>query len=172
MGWDYSGRLGLSEEPDLVDGDGDEWVSFGRLLRGRGELELICALPVPFILWCILRCVAVVVIVGEGEQRVDLDRLGRRELTIVHLPRCSASSGELCGVHVRTGHPGHPARSLVGHHRVSWLALSFLGAVRLMCLGTDGMEIVGGRAILASILLDEKLGKLGVCGCASCLVSR
>jgi len=26
-------------------------------------------------------------------------------------------------------------------------------------------------AILASFLLDEKLGRLGVCGCACCIVS-
>lgn len=28
------------------------------------------------------------------------------------------------------------------------------------------------RAILASFLLNEKLGRLGVCGCACCLVSQ
>jgi hypothetical protein len=32
------------------------------------------------------------------------------------------------------------------------------------------MSVIIG-AILASFLLDEKLGRLGVCGCASCIVS-
>lgn len=27
-------------------------------------------------------------------------------------------------------------------------------------------------AILASFLLDEKLGRLGICGCAACIVSK
>ena len=30
--------------------------------------------------------------------------------------------------------------------------------------------LIRRRAILASFLLDEKLGRLGVCGCASCIV--
>jgi hypothetical protein len=37
--------------------------------------------------------------------------------------------------------------------------------------GVEGGYELTYSAILASFLLDEKLGRLGVCGCACCIVS-
>ena len=46
--------------------------------------------------------------------------------------------------------------------------VSILGSINL---GSFEHAAHLGSAILASFLLDEKLGRLGVCGCASCIVS-
>lgn len=68
-------------------------------------------------------------------------------------------SCELCGVYVCACNPRHSAGSHECYHRVS-PSLSYL----------EG-PAERDSAILASFLLDETLGRLGVCGCASCIVS-
>jgi drug/metabolite transporter (DMT)-like permease len=49
----------------------------------------------------------------------------------------------------------------------NFAAYTFAPAILVTPLGA--MSVIIG-AILASFLLDEKLGRLGVCGCASCIV--
>lgn len=49
----------------------------------------------------------------------------------------------------------------------NFAAYTFAPAILVTPLGA--MSVIIG-AILASFLLDEKLGRLGVCGCASCVV--
>lgn len=50
----------------------------------------------------------------------------------------------------------------------NFAAYTFAPAILVTPLGA--MSVIVG-AILASIFLDEKLGRLGVCGCLSCIVS-
>ena len=50
----------------------------------------------------------------------------------------------------------------------NFAAYTFAPAILVTPLGA--MSVIIG-AILASFLLDEKLGRLGICGCASCIVS-
>jgi len=70
--------------------------------------------------------------------------------------------GQLRGVHVCPGYLGHATGS---HERDHWVSWSFHIGER-----ADERRFPC-RAILASFLLDEKLGRLGICGCASCIVS-
>ena len=51
----------------------------------------------------------------------------------------------------------------------NFAAYTFAPAILVTPLGA--MSVIIG-AILASFLLDERLGRLGVCGCASCIVSQ
>lgn len=53
------------------------------------------------------------------------------------------------------------------HAVANFAAYTFAPAILVTPLGA--MSVIIG-AILASFLLDEKLGRLGVCGCASCIV--
>lgn len=55
-------------------------------------------------------------IVGEGKDGRSLENMNVRSDVKESL---AVDSGELCGIYVRTGHPGHPAWSVVGYHRVS-----------------------------------------------------
>lgn len=76
-------------------------------------------------------------------------------------------SRQFCGVYVRACHPRHSTRSHECHHRVR---LTSDPSCRPS--NPPGAYILTTcRAILASFLLDEKLGRLGICGCASCIVS-
>lgn len=49
----------------------------------------------------------------------------------------------------------------------NFAAYTFAPAILVTPLGA--LSVIIG-AILASILLDERLGRLGVCGCAACLI--
>jgi len=68
-------------------------------------------------------------------------------------------SCEFCGLYIRTCNLGHSTRR---HERYHWVCLPIQKACK---------AVLTYSAILASFLLDEKLGRLGICGCASCIVS-
>jgi hypothetical protein len=62
---------------------------------------------------------------------------------------------------------GGEQRRLTRPAVANFAAYTFAPAILVTPLGA--MSVIIG-AILASFLLDEKLGRLGVCGCASCIV--
>jgi hypothetical protein len=76
-------------------------------------------------------------------------------------------SREFRSVYVRSCHTGDAFRSHVCDYRVCGIC----DICDLREEGRENTDVGRNSAILASFLLDEKLGRLGVCGCASCIVS-